>query len=741
MAAAPGDDERSRAAATILRWSGLLGIMTILVARCLVVFAPQVLFDVDPAQASDASDMFLAAYGPVGSLGLDVALALACAAAIFGEALAGRRIDVVLIGLALVPGLAVWIHGQDDAHDLWRGSTWVAAALTCVTVAHLARDRRLRLLLAALLIAIVAPLLVRGTMQVTIEHDATLAQFEASKDRYFAERGWEPGSPSALIYERRLRQRQPTGWFPTTNIFASVMAFGLVAWLGLAIAAARSRLPSGWWGTPGLLALLASAGLLMCGSKGAVLAALAGVVVLLAPMLRSGFGERIRARAGLLLIGLMIAAIAGVVVRGVILPESFLGEKSLLFRWHYLVGSGRMLSEAPLLGVGPDGFQAAYVLHRLPRSPEEVSSAHSMMVDWIAMLGAGGALWIVLVGVMLWRATGEDDETPAPDHAAFVRAPGFVAFGVAAAAMLIALPAEWHTLGVESAAARLIGAATFALVATLAAQLMDRVPGGIVRWSFLAALAALLVHGQIEMTFYQPGAVVWAMVAIGLVGRARPAGPTWSGAAAGAVITMLALATLWFAYRPALLQQISVRQAAATLWPPADDLAAHLDQRRRAADRLLGDAWPAWPSNRLPLRATVEQALLGAAIAPDEQRIEWLAAAAATADELVAAEPGAASLSLRSGIQRQLATATGDQSLWDVAIADAQRITELDPHAVASWKRLGDTLWEAGRRSEAASAYERALGNSDHFELDPLKQLPSRDRAVIDERMRKAESE
>ena len=43
-----------------------------------------------------------------------------------------------------------------------------------------------------------------------------------------------------LIYERRLRQAQPTGWFVTSNVYGSIMLFALVCWTGLAIASARA---------------------------------------------------------------------------------------------------------------------------------------------------------------------------------------------------------------------------------------------------------------------------------------------------------------------------------------------------------------------------------------------------------------------------------------------------------------------------------------------------------------------
>ena len=56
-----------------LRWIGLAGIATFAVMRLAVFFAPQVLFDVDPALHPEP----LGGLGPAGSMVLDVLLLLA----------------------------------------------------------------------------------------------------------------------------------------------------------------------------------------------------------------------------------------------------------------------------------------------------------------------------------------------------------------------------------------------------------------------------------------------------------------------------------------------------------------------------------------------------------------------------------------------------------------------------------------------------------------------------------------
>ncbi|MCP3902599.1 MAG: hypothetical protein GY715_03100, partial [Planctomycetes bacterium] len=344
-------------AAAGLTWTGAMGIVAVAVMRCLVLFAPQVVFDVDPLYESGA----LGALGPAGSLWLDVVLLVAAALLLLGRTLAGARIDGRLIVLGLLPLPVVLWHGATDLGDLWRGSTWAAAAFAAVAVAHLG-EGRVRRATTVLLVAVLAPLLVRGVSNVTVEHAATIVEFERSRDAFLADRGWEPGSPAALIFERRLRHRQPTAWSVTTNIYAAFMAFGAVFLLGVAIAAWRER-RAGTAAAVALAAAVAAAALWMTGALGAVGAALLAAVILVAPLaVRAG-----RRAWSAVAVGAVALVLLGIVVRGAVLPEGFASERSLLFRWHYLVSSASIVAEAPGIGVGPDGYQAAYVRHRLPR--------------------------------------------------------------------------------------------------------------------------------------------------------------------------------------------------------------------------------------------------------------------------------------------------------------------------------------------------------------------------------------
>ena len=71
----------------------------------------------------------------------------------------------------------------------------------------------------------------------------------------------------------------------------------------------------------------------------------------------------------------------------------------------------------------------------------------------------------------------------------------------------------------------------------------------------------------------------------------------------------------------------------------------------------------------------------------------------------------------------------------DAALDHARHLTEVDPHGIGSWRRLGDILWESGRLDDASDAYRRALQADAAFELDPLKRLSDRDRETLRQRI------
>ena len=721
-------------AASSLRWIGACGIALVIVVRATNIFAPQVLFDVDPALFP-----FALGFGPAGSLGLDVLLLLFAAIALLGETLAGRRIDALIVLLALMPLPVVLYHGLADGHHLWRGMTWVAAAVGAVAIAHVQRDRTIRVALLGVLVALIAPLLIRGAMQVTIEHADTLAAFEETREQFYADRGWTLDSPAARIYERRLRQPQPIAWFPTSNVLATVLLTTAVVWLGLGVAGIRQRASSGWVGVAFVMVILALAGIALSGSKGAIAAVTLGIVLVLVPTAMPSLGARLHRRALPIAVGLVALALIGVIARGLVVSEGFLNERSLLFRWHYLLGAGRMLLDVPFTGVGPDGFQAAYELHRPSRSPEEVTSAHSVFVDWIAMLGVLGVAWIGLVIVMLARTTrrifmaeDQSDQVRQMTVGRFV----VVVFGTA---MLAGAVVQWATLQGDALTmlTRLLGFGAAMLLAATAARLLADLDHRPIAWAIVVAVTVLLVHAQIEMTFWQPGAVVWCFAMLGIaagVPRLTAESPR-VGRAAGGAIAIVACVTILVGFVPAWGQQRMVAAAASQLHVPEIDRPPFTTiERRIAAVDVLEAAYERWPRNVIPLHDAARQSAAAAGMSPPPDRVGHLERSLALLDRAIDDHDRNALRVERINVRRALADITGDTTWLEPATNDAATLTERSPHAIASWKRLGDLYWRLGRTDDAARAYERALENDHNFELDPLKRLSDDQRAEIERR-------
>jgi hypothetical protein len=539
------------------------------------------------------------------------------------------------------------------------------------------------------------------------------------------------------VYERRLRQPQPTGWFATANVLASVLGCGLVAMLGLALAAARARVGGGA-PAAALVAIAAccAAGLWLGGSKGAVAATVAGVALLIAPLVSSR-GRAVALRwGGPAAIACVAAVVLGVAARGTLVPESFLGDRSLLFRWHYTVGSARIIAAEPWLGIGPSGFQQAYVAVRPERSPEEVMAAHNVAWDWLAALGVSGAAWLVLAGWMTWRAGSSLGAPPRgtqerPAMAALLACAALVA----GAGLVPALLTELHTLSRDGMAIRMAGIVAYFALAGGLGVVMTSIDSAVARWSLACGAITLMMHCQIEMTLVQPGAAVWGLGVLGVAAAAPEGGVRrrWAGLVAGGG---LALGAAWLHGRgaaPAARQEEAMIAAARVIAEARDPQAAGA-ARQRAAELLLA-AYAFDPSNVTPLDEASDQFQVAAGRPGAAASLSRYERAADAAQRAWRRHGRLSSLSLLAHGRRGIATISGLASDWDAAIDAARELARRDPNGLSAAVRLGDMLWDSGRPMEAAEAYRRALAISDNHELDELKQLSARDRARLESRI------
>ncbi|MCC6908836.1 MAG: O-antigen ligase family protein [Phycisphaerales bacterium] len=547
-------------AAGLLRWCGFVLLAAPAVLRTLLVIAVDPFFAID----SRVLPVPLEGLGPAGSVTLDLLALLGCLCALLAETLDGRSIDFKLLVLLLTPVPVLAWHGWSDAEQCRAGSQWFGAMSTAVGAMHLAREVRWRIVLLGAAVAITIPLAIKGLYQVTIEYHDTLSSFANNREALLESQGWEPGSSAAGIYLRRLTQREATGWLSLSNVYGSLMAMLAAFWVGAALAVARSKLQSGWLGVAILLAAAALAGLTASFSKGAAGAAAIGLILAAMCLLPRRWKQHVRPHAATVTFALLAAALVVTALRGMLFPEGLqqVDGYSLLFRWHYWSGAVRMFSAHPLAGVGPAGFQDAYLLVRPALSPEEVMSPHSVFIDWLAGIGIWAAAWIALVLILLARSApsgatappaAEESAQPAPGadvqpapRESWLKFAALCGLAVAVAAGVSAwvlnrraLLIDYHLLLMPLS---LIGlGATVPLVALL----VRSVSLGMLRWAVWAALTVVLLHSQIEMTLTQPGSAAIVMLLLGAAAARAPQGapprPALRSASFAAIVVFAAL--------------------------------------------------------------------------------------------------------------------------------------------------------------------------------------------------------
>ncbi|MBC04318.1 MAG: hypothetical protein CMJ34_13610 [Phycisphaerae bacterium] len=719
------DGERS---ASSISWEAI-ALATLAALRFLSPFAPDRLFDVDPAGVFGP----FPAVGPSGAAFLDVVILIVAAIALWRES---RRdgLDPWIVGLGLIPLPILVVHGAGDLLDGWRGSDWFAAVVLGAALAHLVRLPGNRRMVLSILLAAVAVGGVRGFHQVFWEHADTVAYFEANRDQVLASRGWAEGSPAALAFERRLRQPEATGWIGFSNVFSGLSGAAAVALVGIVFARrspGASQPDDGRGegaGGPVMVGLVAVCLAILVGingSKGAIGATLLGVIVLGAAF---GPGRDLLLKRPWIPVLASVGLVLAVVVARGMMGDDFAEERSLLFRWQYLVGAWGMAGSAPLLGVGPDGFQAAYLLNKPPTSPENVASAHSMGIDWIASLGMLGIAWLALALLICSRRSQSEVRhegegihiSRATLMAVVVCIAGYVGYEQ--------LRTEWplDDIGIMI---RLGGLAIGVLVGIAVWSSTESITPAATRLVGLASAVVVLAHAQVEMLFWQPASLALAWVFLAAGGSARSCdAPRWRFAGRIAVTTILLIATgliAVFSVRAKLLES----QAAMVIAPLHRDFLD--DSPVTDADRLLVagrlvemvDAH-GWYDVRT-VRGAMDQFLIVGD--PEARR-----SAIELADRWFAARPGPESAGLRSTSVVADAGPDAGESGLERALAAVDDAIRFDPTEPRLELVRCEILLRLGRRTDAAASRERVESLDAARALDPLMQLGDADRRRLE---------
>lgn len=513
-------DATSPDAASIMRRIGLALLLIPLFARAMSLLSMVPGWDLDPL----IMPVPFSGIGPAESITLDCAALLGAAImALFAPRRTTRAEGVAVALLAIgaagvLAHMATWsgIGGAGSLGDRRIGIAWLSAMLGGVSLWLCRRDDSLRRIAAAVLLGFVGMLLAKAALQVFVEHPQTVEAYRANPARFLAGQGLLPDTPMARAFERRLLQPEATGWFGLANVFATIMAASTVtAAAFVAIAQLRrprlSPVPTAIIAVTALATLL---GLSAAGAKGGALAAAVGFTGLLLSVACSKLALTTRSR-NLLGSAFGLAAVVGpialILIRGQIGER--MSELSLLFRWFYMQGAARIFAAHPM-GVGPDGFQQAYLLAKPPISPEEVTSPHSITFDWLADLGIPGFAWVAVlliaaaaIGRVLTASTASLPASPpgTPSASPTDRNELRLILLIPGLATLLAAWLERGAVTPDGALVRLLGLFGWCAIAWAVLNLARAIPSWPI--AFAAGAAALLAHIQIDVAASWPQSV------------------------------------------------------------------------------------------------------------------------------------------------------------------------------------------------------------------------------------------
>lgn len=467
-------------------------------------------FDPFPYWGGDPLSRFapLVGIGPAISGVLDC-VTLACAAiAMFASSRRGVGVAWVYVVLWSIGALAACAHVGVGAsltiqHALI-GLPWVAALAAGLAVHVLSHDARNRRMVLAVFAGLAAILTCKAAVQVYVEHPALLEAFKHDRLAIFAENGWSPDSSMARAYERRLSHAEATGWIGLANPFATFAAIAAtIGFSGMLFPLQRSLRERAPW--VGLFAAGVFATYL-AGAKGGLASLALGVFLLFVARCI----PRLKKAGPVIGIAVPFVVLSAVVARGIIGER--IGELSILFRSMYAQAALKIFAQNPIGGVGPAGFKDAYLLAKNPLNPEEVSSPHSVFLDYIATLGVGGVAWICLLllfCVAAGKALFSAAESPSTASDAIEPATRDDCRRAIAILTIPTLLAAWLETSIATPEGLLVRVGGLAIAAVVVVVfLKNLVSTRLIAAACGAGALVAIAHGQIELTPILPQTVL-----------------------------------------------------------------------------------------------------------------------------------------------------------------------------------------------------------------------------------------
>ncbi|HOW73616.1 MAG TPA: O-antigen ligase family protein [Phycisphaerae bacterium] len=296
---------------------------------------------------------------------------------------------------------------------------WLAAVVLVFLVANLSRDRLRTALVLAVLVASGVATAARSGMQATVEFKETWDHYQKTKEEFWRRQGIQLTDARVDLFERRMKSREASGFFPFSNAQAALLAMCGFSLLGLLALRRRAR-----WQQLALavLAVLLFLFIPLTGSKAGCAAGLLGLLLAVC-LWRCSEAWRPQWRKVLALTWLAIVACA-LLVTILGFARGGLPGDSLNFRWQYWQVTGRIIADTCPIGTGALNYDWAYLLHKPVEYPEEIKDPHNFVLSTIAQGGVFGGLGLLtllaggsLVVARTWggAAGGHVEAVPEPE--------------------------------------------------------------------------------------------------------------------------------------------------------------------------------------------------------------------------------------------------------------------------------------------------------------------------------------
>ncbi|WP_406696949.1 O-antigen ligase family protein [Singulisphaera sp. Ch08] len=646
--------------------------------------------------------------------------------------------DAAVIALITLVGLSAG-QAYDRRLAINLAWDWGAVGLVYLLVRNLPRTRAESVVLAGAMVATAVSVSVFGLYHAGVEMPQTRAYYLAHRLEVLQQMGYPPGSPAAIMFEKRLLDSTETmSTFALANSLAGFLVGPLVlmvavGWENLVRRDGRgSRLASlALAAAPTLVVLVC---LILTKSRSAYVGLAVGLLALAWCERRRASKKTLllTALGGLIVVGsLVTAGLATGKLDRQVLTES---TKSLRYRWEYWVGAWRVITERREVfwgGRGPGNFTAPYLRLKLPEASEEIFDPHNLVLEVWSTAGAVAMAALVLgLTIAFWnmiRPVPAPVDLPAEDHSRPrsdlewssdpPRRSNWLLVCAGGGWILASIVGELNPFEGDMPNRWLILGLAWVWAVLFGLQVWRRVPITAVGFGAgaLAITINLLAAGGIGI----PGVslMLWTLIALGLnlrddrrCGQVREWGGRYLGFALALVWAAL-LGTFVGAIQPFWRSeaQIAVANSALSANPPRFEVAEAAYKEAYATDKYSARPWLG-----LAFEKFREWESRGAK--PEDQRWKTIPASML---EAVAAPRNQNSWTLhyeRAKVTRQLLSRLGDSlkpgelMLYRGNIVEAtRRASRLYPSNATLHAELALASAEIGMFLEAASEGEEAL--------------------------------